>query len=167
MEENARELISEYDELYDAMAASRNTADMKNFGEVEKHMFHHLAKHHPELAEKWVTRLKASKWHNYMSKAEAEQVTSRLVNQSGMKGPHWDYPTFKTAVESIGGKMEDMPYYNCYALWTVANMRYSDNAVSASEFVPKDQMPKYFYSMAVENLKDPDRPRFVRDYFDL
>ena len=34
--------------------------------------------------------------------------------------------SFKTAVESIGGKMEDMPYYNCYALWTVANMRYSD-----------------------------------------
>ena len=63
--------------------------------------------------------------------------------------------------------MEDMPYYNCYALWAVANMRYSDNAVSASEFVPKDQMPKFFYSMAVENLKDPDRPRFVRDYFDL
>ena len=74
MEESARELINEDDEMYDAMAASRNTADMKNFGEVEKHMFHHLAKHHPELAEKWVTRLKASKWHNYMSKAEAEQV---------------------------------------------------------------------------------------------
>lgn len=35
------------------------------------------------------------------------------------------------------------------------------------EFVPKDQEPKFFYSMALEKLKDVDRPRFVRDYFDV
>jgi hypothetical protein len=44
-------------------------------------------------------------------------------------------------------------------------MRYSDNAKSASEFVPKDLMPKFFYNVAVEDLKDIDRPKFVRDYF--
>lgn len=32
-------------------------------------------------------------------------------------------------------------------------------------YVPKEDMPKYFYLMAVEKLKDKDRPRFVRDYF--
>lgn len=167
MEDKTIELIHKYDEMYEAMSVSRNTADMKAFGDVEKHMFHHLAKHHPELAEKWLTMLKASKWYNYVSRSEAEQAAAMLVNQNGMKGPHWDYPTFKAAVESLGGKMSDEPFYNCYALWLVANMRYSDNASSASEFVPKEQMPKYFYNVAVETLKDPDRPRFIREYFKL
>lgn len=167
MKDSANHLIVEYDELYDMMAMSRNPAEMKNFGEAEKTMFHHLAKHHPDLAEKWITSLKAGKWNNYLSQGEAEMLAAGLVNQNGMKGPYWDYQTFKNAVESLGGKMEDMPYYNSYALWLVANMRYSDNAASASEFVPKDQMPKFFYKVAVETLKDPDRPKFVREYFDL
>lgn len=167
MNEMAKELVHEYDEMYDMMVASRNPSEMKNFGEAEKSMFHHLAKKHPELAEKWITTLKAGKWNNYLSRSEAETIASGLMNQNGMKGPYWDYPTFVAAVESLNGKMEDMPFYNSYALWLTANMRYSDNAASASEFVPKDQMPKYFYKVAVETLKDPDRPKFIREFYDL
>jgi hypothetical protein len=126
-----------------------------------------VAEKHPELAEKWLAKLEAGQWNNYLSRGEAERIALSLVNQDGIKGPHWDYETFKAAVESLGGKMTDEPYYNCWALWATANMRYSDNAKSASEFVPKDMMPKYFYNVAVENLKDVDRPRFVRDYFDV
>lgn len=44
-------------------------------------------------------------------------------------------------------------------------MEICDHHRSASEFVPKDMMPKYFYEVAVEKLKDVDRPKFVRDYF--
>jgi hypothetical protein len=28
-------------------------------------------------------------------------------------------------------------------------------------------MPKYFYNMAVEKLKDIDRPKYIRWYFNL
>ena len=45
-------------------------------------------------------------------------------------------------------------------------MLYSDHHRSTSEFVPKDQEPKFFYMMAVEKLKDPDRPKFIREYFE-
>ena len=159
--------IKRYDELYEDMATAKDPKKMMIFGDAEKWMFHTLAEHHPEIADKWLTRLESGKWHNYLSKAEAEQIASKLINQDGSRGAHWDYETFKAAVESLGGKMTDEPYYNCWALWVVANMRYSDNYVSASEFVPKDQMPKYFYNMAVENLKDIDRPKFVREYFHL
>lgn len=160
-----RELIEKYDELYDEMASSKNPARMMAFGEAEKCIFHMLAKEHPEIAEKWLTKLEAGKWHNYLSKTEAEEIAAKLVNQDGSRGPHWDYETFKGAVESLGAKMHDEPYYNCWALWVVSNMRYSDNYRSASEFVPKDQMLKYFYNVAVETLKDVDRPKFVREYF--
>ena len=159
------ELIKKYDELYDEMASSKDPRRMMAFGDAEKWMFHMLAETHPEVAEKWLSKLEASKWHNYLSKGEAMEIATRLVNQDGTHGPHWDYETFKNAVESIGGKMTDEPFYNCWALWITANMRYSDNYKSASEYVPKDQMPKFFYNVAAENLKDIDRPKFIRDYF--
>lgn len=159
------ELIKRYDELYADMATARDPKKMMIFGDAEKEMFHCLAHKHPEIAEKWLTKLEAGKWYNYLSKTEAEEIAAMLVNQDGSRGPHWSYDTFKGAVESLGGKMYEEPFYNCWALWATANMRYSDNYRSASEFVPKDQMPKYFYNVAVESLKDVDRPKFVREYF--
>ena len=161
------DLIKKYDELYDDMATAKDPRKMMAFGEAEKWVFHMMAEQHPELAEKWLTKLEAEKWYNYLSKHEAEAIVSKFVNQDGTRGPHWSYDTFKAAVESLGGKIQSEPFYNCWALWTAANMRYSDNYVSASEFVPKDMMPKYFYNVAVETLKDADRPRFIREYFDL
>ena len=137
------------------------------FGEAEKWMFHQMAEKHPEIAERWLTKLESARWHNYLSKSEAEYITSNLINQDNTRGPHWSYDTFKGAVESLSGKMAVEPSYNCWALWVTANMLYSDHHRSTSEFVPRDQEPKFFYAMAVEKLKDVDRPKFIREYFDL
>lgn len=161
------ELIKKYDELYAEMVTARDPKRMVIFGDAEKWMFHRLAEQHPEIAEMWLTKLEAGRWNNFLSKGEAEAIVSKLVNQDGTRGPHWEFNTFKNAVESVGGMMSDEPYYNCWALWAVACMRYSDNYRSASEFVPNDMMPKYFYNVAVESLKDVDRPKFVREFFDL
>ena len=130
-------------------------------------MFHMLAEKHPEIAEKWLTKLEASKWHNYLSKAEADEIAAKLVNQDGSRGPHWDYETFKHAVESLGGQMKDEPFYNCWALWIMANALFSDHHKSLMEFVPKDQEPRVYYLLAVEKLKDVDYPKFIRKYYDL
>ena len=159
------DIIKRYDELYEEMATAKDPNKMMAFGDAEKWIFHTLAEKHPELAEKWLTKLEAGKWFNYLSKAEAESIAGRLLNQDGVRGPHWDYDTFKGAVESLGAKTKDEPFFNCYALWVVANMLYSDHRKSTSEFVPKDQEPRFFYTMAVEKLKDVDKPKFVRSYF--
>ena len=161
------DIVRKYDELYEEMASSKDPSRMMAFGDSEKWIFHMLAEKHPELAEKWLTKLEAGKWNNYLSKSEAEEIVSKLINQDGSHGAHWDYETFKAAVESLGGKMADEPFYNCWALWAVTNMLWSDHHKSASEFVPKDMMPKYFYGMAIEKLKDADRQKFVRHYFDV
>ena len=47
------------------------------------------------------------------------------------------------------------------------NTLYSDHAISLAEFVAKEQIPSIIYKMSVEKLKDRDRKRFVRKYFDL
>ena len=162
-----RELIEKYDELYEDMASGKDPSKMIAFGEAEKWMFHQMAEKHPEIAERWLTKLESARWHNYLSKSEAEYITSNLINQDNTRGPHWSYDTFKGAVESLSGKMAVEPSYNCWALWVTANMLYSDHHRSTSEFVPRDQEPKFFYAMAVEKLKDVDRPKFIREYFDL
>jgi hypothetical protein len=162
-----KELIEKYDELYEEMATSKNPARMMAFGDAEKWIFHQMAQKHPEMAEKWLTKLESEKWHNYLSKTEAEEIASRIVNQDGSRGAHWDYETFRGAVESLGGKMKDEPYYNCYSLWIMANALWSDHHKSLMEFVPKEQEPKVYYLMAVEKLKDVDYPKFIRKYYDL
>lgn len=161
------DLIRRYDELYDDMATAKDPKKMMTFGEAEKWVFHAVAQKHPELAEKWLSKLEAGKWYNYLSKHEAEQIVAGLVNQDGTRGAHWDYETLEAAIESLGVKKKEEPFYNCWALWAVMNMLWSDHHKSAMEFVPKDQEPKFFYNMALEKLKDVDRPRFVRDYFDV
>ena len=157
-----KELIEKYDELYEDMATAKDPRKMMAFGDAEKWMFHALAKEHPEIAEKWLTKLEAAKWHNYLSKTEAEEIASKLVNQDGSRGPHWDYETFKHSVESLGGQMKDEPFYNCYSLWVMANALFSDHHKALMEFVPKEQEPKVYYMMAVEKLKDVDYPKFIR-----
>ena len=161
------DLIKRYRELYDEMALAKDPKKMVVFGDAERWVFSMLAEEHPELAEKWLSKLEAGRWNNYLSKGEAERIASKLRNQDGSMGAHWDYETFKAAVESLGGKMSDEPFYNCWALWVTANMSWSDHYRSASEFVPKDMMPKYFYNVAVEYLKDIDKPKFIRGYFDV
>lgn len=154
-----------YLELFEDMAKSGMPEKMKIFGETEKWAFGKMLETSPKTAEQWVDKLEAMNWNNYLSKAEADEIVAKFINQDNSRGAHWGYDVFKGAVESFGGKTYEAPFYNCYALWVVANMLYSDHYNSASEYVPKEDMPKYFYSMAVEKLKDKDRPRFVRNYF--
>lgn len=161
------ELIRRYDELYADMATARDPKKMTTFGDAEKWMFHSLAEHHPEMAEKWLSKLESGKWNNYLSRGEAEDIASRLINQDGSRGAHWNYDAFKSVVESLGGRISDEPYYNCWSLWVVMNMLYSDHHRSVSSYIPKDKEPYFFYAMAVEKLKDIDRPKFVREYFGL
>lgn len=169
------ELINMFKELYHEMKESHDVSSMKVYGKATKKMFYKLAETHPELAEEMLEMLKPIRCHNYLSDMEAQMIVDNLVSQDGRKGAHWDKPTFLQAVGRLGGKAEDSPHYNSDALWAVANMIYSDHAESIAEDmgfpsvanVPADKMARSCYRKAVEKLTDPDRPRFVRAYFDL
>lgn len=169
------DLQKQFKELYHEMKMSRDVANMKAFGHASKEMYYRLAEAHPELAEEWLEMLRPIRCYNYLSEKEAEHIAEGLVSQHGDIGPHWDRPTFEQAVIRLGGKLEDMPYYNSCALWVTANMIYSDHAKSIAEdmglpsemSVPAERMARSCYRKAVEKLTDPDRPRFVRAYFDL
>lgn len=167
------ELRERYDYLYDVMKESRDPKNMKIFGKAEKYIYHELAGTHPEIAERWLSHLEAVCWDNYLSQHESMNIGKRITNQDGVKGFHWDYPTFMGAVKALGGVVEDKPCYNSYALWVVANMIYSDHANSIAEDmgfkapneVPNEKMALSCYKKAVEYLKDEDKGFSVRDYF--
>lgn len=161
------ELVKKYMEMYDAMAASADPSKMRIFGEAEKWAFRKVAEKDPAMAEKWLDRLEPSRWNNFLSRDEANDIVADLESADGVKGPQWNYETFKNAIETIGGKMAEEPYYNCYALWATANMLYSDHKASAMAYVPRDMHVKFFYAQAVEKLKDADRLHFVREYFGI
>lgn len=167
------DMIQRYEELYMDMVNSHNPKKMMVFGEAEKWVFKDLVKVHPEMADAWLDHLEAICWNNYLSEKEALNISKKIVNQDGSKGFHWDYNTFISVVEKLGGKSEEKPYYNSYALWATANMIYSDHANSITldmgyntiQEVPAEKMAMSCYRKAIEKLKDVDRPNFVRVYF--
>lgn len=159
--------VKKYMELYDMMANSADPAKMHIFGEAEKWAFRKVADKDTTMAEKWIEKLEPARWNNYLSREEATEIVNDLVSTDGSRGAQWNYETFKNAIESIGGKMMEEPCYNCYALWATANMLYSDHKGSAMTYVARDMHVRFFYAMAVEKLKDKDRPHFVREYFGL
>lgn len=167
------ELMDKYASLYRKAVASKDPKKMKVLGEAQTWAFEQLAKVHPDMAENWLSHLEGLEWENYLSEKEMLNIGKRITNQDGTKGFHWNYDTFTKAVDALGGKTEEMPYYNAYALTAVANMIYSDHARSIAEDmgyktvaeVPNEKMALSVYKKSVELLKDPDKGFNVRKYF--
>lgn len=160
-------LMQRYEELYAMMATSTDIVKMQVFGEAEKWAFGKMSERDPALAQVWLDKLEPVMWNNYLSKAEAEAIVSKFINADGTMGAHWSYDTMRSAVESLGAMMSEEPFFNCWALWATMNMLYSDHAKSVNDFVAKEEQVKFYYSMAIEKLKDADRPHFVREYFEI
>jgi hypothetical protein len=156
-----------YEELYENMATSKDVEKMLIFGGADKWAFNEVVVLNPSLAQRWVEKLEAICWKNYVTENEAKYIVSRFKWQDGRNDAKWSMPIFRQAVEAVGGKMEDKPYYNEWALWATANMIYSDSGKTLSEFISEEHMPKVVYMLAVDKLKDEDRPRFIRRYFGL
>lgn len=170
---NLEEMKSRYQYLYDLMASSKDPAKMMVFGKAEHHMFDKLATSNPQMAKEWLEMLEPIMWNNYLTAEQAEKLAADIINQDASPGPFWPMDVFFTVVTKLGGKLEDEPYYNKYALWLVANAHYSDFAQSTAEDmgynspeeVPADKMALSMYKKAVESLKDIDRKHYIANYY--
>ena len=169
------ERITKYDHLYKMMAEGSDPEKMRIFGHAERHMFRVLVERNSALADEWLALLEGVEYNNYLTEEEAKEVSEHIENQDGTMGYHWPCAVLFPAVESLGGVIEEKPYYNKYALAATMNMIYSDHAPSIAEDMgykspkdaPNERMALSCYRKAVEKLKDPDRPRFVRWYFHM
>lgn len=156
-----------YKELYENMASSKDIHKMKVFGAADKWAFNEVCSTNPSLAQRWVDRLEAICWKNYITENEAKSLVGAFKWQDGRTDAKWSMPVFKEAIKGIGGHMEDKPYYNDWALWATANMIYSDSGKTLMKYFSEEQLPKVVYDLSVDKLKDADREYFLREYFNL
>lgn len=162
------EMKDKYRELMARAIDSNDDYKMRVVGDIEAYFFDVLSEKYPDLARQWIEKLEAMEWNNYLTKAEAEEIVKDFQNQDGSRGAHWSYDIFKAAVESPNAPLAEPPYFNCWAMWAVANMKYSDHSRTLTEIgVPSDKIPNTCYRLAKDNLKDVDRPHFVKDYWHL
>lgn len=167
------EMIERYHILRDEALYSRDEKKMKILGDAESWAFKEMAASAPEKAESWLSHLEAIRWNNFLSEKEAMNIGKRMKNADGTTGYHWNHDVFTKAVQALGGTVEEYPCYNSYALCVVANMVYSDHALSIAEDmgfktvaeVPNERMALSCYKKAVEKLKDKDGNFHVRKYF--
>lgn len=110
------------------------------------------------------------KYYNFLTETEAEGVVDKFINQDGSKGPKWrDSEEMFQKIEELGGKIECEPHYNRWALYVAVNKSASDQ----HSFIVKwagDDRDKYLeacYELALTQLKDKDRPFWIRPYYGL
>lgn len=167
------QMIDEYEMYSHKIVKSKDIKHMEILGDVCEYLFSQATIKMPDVAESALAHLAATEWDNYLSETEAKNIGMRIVNQDGTKGFHWNHDVFTKAVESLGGVVEEKPYYNSYALCVTANNIYADMALSISmdlgyktpSEVPNEKMALSCYRKAVELLKDLDKGYEVRKYF--
>ena len=165
---NTQELKERYTGLYDYMAASRDTKNMKAFGRVMTEMMDVMLAKIPDAAEEMIDKLESIKWHQYLTSKEAETIVAKM----DPKAP-WTRDQWKSAMESFGLPIEDAPYYNRCALWTEMNKMYSDFGDEIAALLGKPLTPtdndiiSACYKMALKTLRDKDGVYNIRTYFGL
>lgn len=156
----------EFAGLYDMMANQRDVKFMRVFGGVHKEMFDWFVANKPELAQEWLDKLEAIKWHQYLTPKEAEKIVAGMEP----KAP-WSREVWKNAMESFGLPLEEMPAYNRCALWVEMNKIYSDFGEEIAAMLGKPLSPtdkdiiSACYKMALKNLRDKDGIYDIRKYF--
>ena len=160
----------EFASLYDLMANQRDVKFMRVFGGVHKEMFDWFVANKPDLAQEWLDKLEAIKWHQYLTRKEAENIIARMKPDAP-----WKYDVWRAAMAKLGIPTEEQPYYNQYALWTEMNKQYSDHAETIATkiikkplaSIPAEDIVPGTYAMAVDVLKDRDGIYDIRAYFGL
>lgn len=160
----------EFASLYDLMANQRDVKFMRVFGGVHKEMFDWFVANKPDLAQEWLDKLEAIKWHQYLTRKEAENIIARMKPDAP-----WKYDVWRAAMAKLGIPTEEQPYYNQYALWTEMDKQYSDHAETIATkiikkplaSIPAEDIVPGIYAMAVDVLKDRDGIYDIRAYFGL
>jgi hypothetical protein len=155
-----------YDELYTIMANSGDASKMHIFGEAEKWMFEQINRTNPELAKRWLDRIEAVKWNNYLCESSAMAIVAKFINQDGTTGAKWQYQQVIDAVKALGGIESEQPYYNSYALYVMMNWIASNHWKTLSKYVAEDKMVALIYALAIDYLKDADESNFIQRYWE-
>lgn len=113
--------MSEFMGLMDEYAKVSDQSDMHHLTKVLDHLFCDLEEMHPEMYEKYITKVKLSNKHIPWDRDQAECAVRKMRNKDGTDGEHW---TFEQTTEVMEKKGYD---YSPAEWYYVLNMVYSDH----------------------------------------
>lgn len=128
----------------------------------------HIAESNPDMVGHWIKlAVNESRYNNFLTEEEAGDIVGGFKNDNGTTGPTWTFHEIKNAVLKNGLKLEDEPYFNEYALFVAINMFMSDHYKTLVKWHGSNEMKLFeiCYDLACGQLRDPDRPNWVREYF--
>lgn len=156
------EMRNEYYALYNLMANSNNVDFMHVFGQVHKEVMEWAIVNKPDLAQEWIEKLEAVRWHNYLTPKEAETIVERM----DPKG-RWSREQWRQTMVQYGYDQEKEPFFNSCALWVTMNMIMSDSSATLSHYASGPNLFKLVHDLAVDKLTDKDGVFNIRNYFKL
>jgi hypothetical protein len=120
--------------------------------------FEEMAELHKGIAE----------YKEFLTEKEARRIVDAFRNYDGTRGGKWAMPVAVwETVERLGGQRAEKGKYNCWALFVLMNMIYSDYGGVLMTLAQGDAFAKAAYLMSMAWLDDPDRRRSLREYFGL
>ena len=135
--------MAKYTEIVKKLAENATKADMETLTELTGDFLEKIRAKEPEV-DKLITKIDLMLNPDF-TKETAEYAVSKMKNEDGTEGCHWDYDTTTSVLKSKGYDFNPCDWYY------VLNMVYSD-------YFAKDQPDDYYFKLAYDFLKDKDAP---------
>ena len=135
--------MAKYTEIVKKLAENATKADMETLTELTGDFLEKIRAKEPEV-DKLITKIDLMLNPDF-TKETAEYAVSKMKNDDGTEGGHWDYDTTTSVLKSKGYDFNPCDWYY------VLNMVYSD-------YFSKDQPDDYYFKLAYDFLKDKDAP---------
>ena len=135
--------MAKYTEIVKKLAENATKADMETLTELTGDFLEKIRSKEPEV-DKLITKIDLLLNPDF-TKETAEYAVSKMKNEDGTEGGHWDYDTTTSVLKSKGYDFNPCDWYY------VLNMVYSD-------YFSKDQPDDYYFKLAYDFLKDKDAP---------
>lgn len=135
--------MAKYTEIVKKLAENATKADMETLTELTGNFLEKIREKEPEV-DKLITKIDLMLNPDF-TKETAEYAVSKMKNEDGTEGGHWDYDTTTSVLKSKGYDFNPCDWYY------VLNMVYSD-------YFSKDQPDDYYFKLAYDFLKDKDAP---------
>lgn len=136
--------MTTYKEIVSTLSNSASKQDMETLTDITDHFIEEVRKSHPDDVNKLITKIDLM-LNPKFTKETAEYAVSKMKNEDGTEGGHWDYDTTTSVLKSKGYDFNPCDWYY------VLNMVYSD-------YFAKDQPDDYYFKLAYDFLKDKDAP---------
>lgn len=156
-----RMMIDKFTQLTEQAVGNPDTLGI--FKSSAGKMFTYLSERDQRKAEEMLAELEQIQYNNFLTQDEAKRIIGAMKNSDGTIGGKWRCEEIENFLRSKGMPMEEKPYYNFYALAVAMNRIHSDYGMEIKELT--DDYAVACYNFALCDLKDKDRQRWIRKYF--